>query len=435
MEVFPLKIFVIIVGGGGWGAVAFVIAFALGLGFIVDNIVASTLVMGGIATAICLIRAIYVWIKSTNFWATLANFFINLFLFAVVFAVFFIGVVIEPMTMGTIIALMFTAHIVVVVAMFGCKHISPLVPLSTLLYIVFVAEIMMYAPAFPTHFYNDIDSWFVSLLMSIILPLKFAVPLAFSFYGYGDDDLGDIDYHEGKAWIRVLISFIVVVLITVGGFLGAYFINKPSTIHEETYFQNANIRHFREGGNYYIEFGRFTINNATDQDFIRWRIVTTHDNKKLLVTDQIITHRQTHYANTAGIEWVDTDVRDWLVNDFYTSAFGGVGGIIAPNFTGSTVGADITCQVFFLTNAEVNQLNNTSNFPAVNGITPFAYSTSTHLAETNRTRHLTRSVFTLSAQRVVGMINANGTSQGQAQLVATIGVRPSIWIDTSVLFV
>ena len=111
-----------------------------------------------------------------------------------------------------------------------------------------------------------------------------------------------------------------------------------------------------------IRNGRYTTLNIGDRfGFgnyngmpIRWRVINREDNKIMAITDEIICKREYHH-NTLTNKWSECDLRNWLNEEFFATAFDAGEKELIVTTKVITSGCDETKdKVFLLSNEEVD---------------------------------------------------------------------------------
>lgn len=69
-----------------------------------------------------------------------------------------------------------------------------------------------------------------------------------------------------------------------------------------------------------IKFGRYPQTSEQDYSPIDWRILQVRSNELFLLSKYILDCKRFHHT-FADINWATADIRQWLNNDFYNTAF------------------------------------------------------------------------------------------------------------------
>jgi len=245
-------------------------------GWLLENLLILGILLAGIFAFIYLFRLGWMIYNKVKFLAILTDFIFQLILYAVGFAVYIYTFGFASSSWGVFIA-MFAIFTAVFIAQFMYKKIS--VAVLTVLVLNVLALLLALMGDLPYLDFSTAErivGWI--LWVAIVAVSLFLVIMWFG----GEAEIDDIE--DARIW---LIALILIPIIAIGS-VGTFFIDRTS-FQSKVYFENEHIRHFRERGREFIEFGQF------QDEAIRWIILRAEDGHKLLISEQKLDFSR--YAN------------------------------------------------------------------------------------------------------------------------------------------
>ncbi len=152
---------------------------------------------------------------------------------------------------------------------------------------------------------------------------------------------------KGKTFIKILLSFIFVIAIgtlTVTVIIPSVKYNSAvknieEQKYEEAYLTFKSLRTFKDSkaqanallnehpeiaqiGDI-ITLGNYEQDNKTanGKEKIEWKVLEKDENGKMLVISQYALDCRHYHSSVEQVTWETSDIRNWLNNDFYSSAF------------------------------------------------------------------------------------------------------------------
>lgn len=226
-----------------------------------------------------------------------------------------------------------------------------------------------------------------------------------------------------------IILIIIIIIALIGGIIMFMFFNNRNKK------SNDNLKITQNKDN--LTFGRYYKNNVEDLEPIEWIQLDEQDGKKLLITKYAVD--SVPYNNTLeAVSWDRSDIRKWLNNDFYNTAFNDDEknkivltqntALLNPNHQDNTdIGSDTEDNVFLLSYQEVSKYFSNENDRLLKP-TQYAISKGCYTNTSGNVAWWTRSAgLTETSPEYLASAGDFGIRQHQVN-ETIIGTRPAIWI-------
>ncbi|MCL2587295.1 MAG: hypothetical protein FWE31_03610 [Firmicutes bacterium] len=255
------------------------------IAWLIANLLWIILGFAGLMAVCYIVRVLFMLFGLQIDWRIiLLDFLLHAILYTGLFGVFLFTVAFATSFWPVFLA-MITIVVVLVVVKFSYVYTAAFVP--ALLFLNAVTLVIAATGNLPLLYLTsaqNVAAWIVFGVQMIVVIGMFVGPDTDEMDDlYGSEDL------SSEGWMRVWIALGASVIIFLGGLLGAFFWDRGSEPSgPPIYFENEYIRHFSHRGNEYIEFGQFYQSSLTETEVIRWRVLRTEGDQMLLLSNDIL---------------------------------------------------------------------------------------------------------------------------------------------------
>ena len=119
-----------------------------------------------------------------------------------------------------------------------------------------------------------------------------------------------------RACLGIFLSCALVVSNFAGLFKDGVVVSATGTGKNLQLVINGSMDNIPEDHSAYVYYGNYYINNSTQREPIKWKVINKNPAELFLISDQCLDSKPYHTINDASVSWADCSLRYWFRNEF-----------------------------------------------------------------------------------------------------------------------